>query len=122
MRACLPQAGCAPFTSMFSPSQSFFLCCRLNQALYAAVHSGSTCQTPHLPEPGGNFSGLLFIGVTNYDKKFRPYDISNGNATPASYSVNGRQFIVIAAAGGKDLKSKSGGVYVAFALPETVHP
>jgi quinoprotein glucose dehydrogenase len=30
--------------------------------------------------------------------------------------VNGRQFVVIAAGGGKDLKSKSGGVYVAFAL------
>jgi len=79
-------------------------------------------------------SGLLFIGATNYDKKFRAYDISNGNllwettlpfagnATPATYSVNGRQFVVIAAGGGKDLNSKSGGVYVAFALPETVHP
>jgi len=74
-------------------------------------------------------SGLLFIGATNYDKKFHAYDISNGkllwettlpfagNATPATYSVNGRQFVVIAAGGGKDLKSKSGGVYVAFALP-----
>lgn len=72
--------------------------------------------------------GLLFIGATNYDKKFRAYDSSNGNllwettlpfagnATPATYSVNGRQFVVIAAGGGKDLKSPSGGVYVAFAL------
>ena len=74
--------------------------------------------------------GLLFIGATNYDKKFRAYDSSNGkllwettlpfagNATPATYSVNGRQFIVIAAGGGKDRKSPSGGVYVAFALPQ----
>jgi quinoprotein glucose dehydrogenase len=73
--------------------------------------------------------GLLFIGATNYDKKFRAYDSSNGkllwettlpfagNATPATYFVNGRQFIVIAAGGGKDRKSPSGGVYVAFALP-----
>ena len=73
--------------------------------------------------------GLLFIGATNYDKKFRAYDSSNGkllwettlpfagNATPATYSLNGRQFIVIAAGGGKDRKSPSGGVYVAFALP-----
>jgi len=30
--------------------------------------------------------------------------------------VNGRQFVVIAAGGGKDPRSKSGGVYVAFAL------
>jgi quinoprotein glucose dehydrogenase len=73
--------------------------------------------------------GLLFIGATNYDKKFRAYDSSKGtllwettlpfagNATPATYSINGRQFVVIAASGGKDLKSPSGGVYVAFALP-----
>jgi quinoprotein glucose dehydrogenase len=73
--------------------------------------------------------GLLFIGATNYDKKFHAFDSSNGkllwetilpfagNATPATYAVNGRQFVVIAAGGGKDLKSKSGGVYVAFALP-----
>ena len=72
--------------------------------------------------------GLLFIGATNFDKKFRAFDKStgqllwqatlpfSGNATPATYAVNGKQFIVIAAGGGKDLKSKSGGVYVAFAL------
>lgn len=72
--------------------------------------------------------GLLFIGATNFDKKLRAFDKSTGallwettlpfagNATPATYEVNGRQFIVIAAGGGKDLKSKSGGVYVAFAL------
>jgi len=32
--------------------------------------------------------------------------------------VNGRQFLVIAAGGGKDPKSPSGGVYVTFALPQ----
>ena len=74
--------------------------------------------------------GLLFIGATNFDKKFRAYDKStgqllweaalpfSGNATPASYEVNGRQFVVIAAGGGKDPKSRSGGVYVAFAVPD----
>jgi quinoprotein glucose dehydrogenase len=73
--------------------------------------------------------GLLFIGATNFDKKFRAFDKFTGellweatlpfagNATPATYEVNGRQFVVIAAGGGKDLKAKSGGVYVAFALP-----
>ena len=72
--------------------------------------------------------GLVFIGATNFDKKFRAFDKATGkllwettlpfagNATPATYEVNGRQFVVIAAGGGKDLKSKSGGVYVAFAL------
>jgi quinoprotein glucose dehydrogenase len=74
--------------------------------------------------------GLVFIGATNYDRKFRAFDKStgdllwettlpfSGNATPATYSVNGRQYVVIAAGGGKDLKAKSGGVYVAFALPK----
>ena len=73
--------------------------------------------------------GLLFIGATNFDKKFRAFDKStgellweailpfSGNATPASYEVKGRQFVVIAAGGGKDPKSPSGGIYVAFALP-----
>lgn len=74
--------------------------------------------------------GLVFIGATNFDKKFHAFDKATGellwetllpfagNATPASYEVNGRQFVVIAAGGGKDPKSKSGGVYVAFALPQ----
>ena len=74
--------------------------------------------------------GLLFIGATNFDKKFRAFDKStgellweatlpfSGNATPATYEVNGRQFVVIAAGGGKDPKSHSGGIYVAFALPQ----
>ena len=74
--------------------------------------------------------GLLFIGATNYDKKFRAFDKSTGkllwetklpfagNATPATYLVNGRQYVVIAAGGGKDPRSPSGGVYVAFALPK----
>jgi quinoprotein glucose dehydrogenase len=73
--------------------------------------------------------GLLFIGATNFDQKFRAFDKStgellweatlpfSGNATPATYEVHGRQFVVIAAGGGKDPKSASGGVYVAFALP-----
>jgi quinoprotein glucose dehydrogenase len=74
--------------------------------------------------------GLLFIGATNFDRKFRAFDKTSGkllwqttlpfagNATPITYEVNGRQFVVIAAGGGKDPKSGSGGVYVAFALPE----
>lgn len=74
--------------------------------------------------------GLLFIGASSYDKKFRAYDKAtgkllwettlpfSGNATPITYEVNGRQYVVIAAGGGKDLRSKSGGVYVGFALPK----
>jgi quinoprotein glucose dehydrogenase len=72
--------------------------------------------------------GLVFIGATNFDKKFRAFDKAtgellwettlpfSGNATPITYEVNGKQFVVIAAGGGKDPKSASGGVYVGFAL------
>ena len=77
--------------------------------------------------------GLLFIGASNFDRKFRAYNSStgellwqanlpfSGNATPGTYSIHGRQYVVIAAGGGKDRKSKSGGVYVAFALPTDQH-
>jgi quinoprotein glucose dehydrogenase len=73
--------------------------------------------------------GLVFIGATNFDRKFRAFDKAtgallweatlpfSGHATPAIYDVNGRQYVVIAAGGGKDGRP-SGGVYVAFALPE----
>lgn len=72
--------------------------------------------------------GILFIGATNYDKKFHAFDKATGkllwqttlpfagNATPITYQFKGRQYVVIAAGGGKDLKSKSGGVYVAFTV------
>jgi quinoprotein glucose dehydrogenase len=72
--------------------------------------------------------GLLFIGATNFDKKFRAFDKltgqllwetvlpAAGNATPATYEVNGRQYIVVGAGGGKS-GAPSGGSYVAFALP-----
>jgi quinoprotein glucose dehydrogenase len=72
--------------------------------------------------------GILFIGATSYDKKFHVFDKATGkliwettlpaagNATPATYEVNGRQFVVIAAGGGKS-KDPSGGKIVAFALP-----
>ena len=74
--------------------------------------------------------GILFIAATDFDKKIRAFDKSTGemlweavlpfagNATPMTYAVNGRQFVVIAAGGGKDPQSPSGGVYVAFALPK----
>jgi quinoprotein glucose dehydrogenase len=71
---------------------------------------------------------LVFIGATNYDRKFRAFDKNTGkllwesllpaagNATPSTYEINGRQFVVIAAGGGKR-GAPSGGSYVAFALP-----
>jgi len=74
--------------------------------------------------------GIVFIGATNFDRKFHAFDKATGkllwettlpfagNATPATYMVGGKQYVVIAAGGGKDPKHASGGVYVAFALPD----
>lgn len=71
-------------------------------------------------------SGLIFIAATP-DKKFKALDKLTGKilwetelpeagyASPSTYSVNGKQYIVIACGGGK-LRSKSGDKYVAFAL------
>jgi quinoprotein glucose dehydrogenase len=83
--------------------------------------------------------GLVIIAATVYDKKLRIYDKSTGKllwetampysalSTPSTYSVNGRQYIVVAAGGGRNRRSPSGGVYIAFALPKetaqtTNHP
>ena len=73
--------------------------------------------------------GLIFIASTQ-DEKIRAFDKKTGKvlweaklpaagyATPATYAIEGRQFVVIACGGGK-IGSKSGDQYVAFALPET---
>ena len=71
--------------------------------------------------------GLVFIAAT-YDEKLRAFDKKTGKvvweyklpaggfATPITYSVNGRQYVAIAA-GGTRYGLKPGGSYVAFALP-----
>lgn len=73
--------------------------------------------------------GVAFIAATVIDRKIRAYDKRTGkllweyllpypaNATPAVYEVNGREYVVIAAGGGREPKIPTGGVYVAFALP-----
>jgi quinoprotein glucose dehydrogenase len=73
-------------------------------------------------------SGLLFIAGTK-DGKFRAYDKKNGRllwetklpaaafATPSTYQVNGKQYVVIAC-GGTKLGARKGDSYVAFALPD----
>ena len=78
-------------------------------------------------------SGILFIGATSWDKKFHAYDkltgkllwettmVNAGNATPATYEVSGRQYVIIAAFGGKAESRRGaaptkGGAFVAFAI------
>jgi quinoprotein glucose dehydrogenase len=72
--------------------------------------------------------GLVFIGATR-DEKFRAFDKQTGKllwetalpaggyATPSTYEVNGKQYVVIAAGGGK-MGTKSADAYIAFALPD----
>ena len=72
-------------------------------------------------------SGLIFIGATP-DRKFRVYDTRDGSmlweyelsaagfATPSMYSVDGDQYVVIAAGGGR-MGPPSGSEYFAFKLP-----
>ena len=73
--------------------------------------------------------GLLIIAATDFDRKIRAFNSRTGEllweallpfsgvATPATYMVDGKQYIVIATCGARDPKSPPGAVYVAFALP-----
>jgi len=70
--------------------------------------------------------GLIFIGATN-DEYFRAFDKKTGEeiwktklpaggyATPITYQIDGKQYVVIACGGGK-MGTKSGDSYIAFAL------
>jgi quinoprotein glucose dehydrogenase len=73
--------------------------------------------------------GVLFIGATIYDRKLRAFDAKTGQllwqgdlpyagtATPSTYMIDGRQYVVIATSGARDPKGPQGAAYVAFALP-----
>lgn len=74
-------------------------------------------------------SGILFSGGTEKDRKFYAYDSANGEilwegllpgydrATPATYAVDGRQFVVIAASPQRNSREQTAATYVVFALP-----
>ena len=78
--------------------------------------------------------GLIFIAAT-MDEKLRAFDKATGEilwetqlpyagyASPATYEVNGRQYLVIVASGGlpgsyANANTKSGDILVAYALPD----
>jgi quinoprotein glucose dehydrogenase len=90
---------------------------------------GGNTGTENYGGPVVTAGGLVFIAATNFDSKFRAFDKATGmllwettlpfagNATPITYEVGGKQYVVIYATGGKSGRGgKSGGVYVAFAL------
>jgi len=72
--------------------------------------------------------GLVIIGATNFDHKIRAFDSRtgkllweytmelSGNGTPATYMIDGKQYVVIATSS-KVRGATQGAKYVAFALP-----
>src|SRR5262249_2145035 len=89
---------------------------------YPELAAGQTkTGTENYGGPVVTAGGLVFIGATDFDKKFRAFDKSSGkllwetklpfsgNATPITYQVDGRQYVVIAAGGGKDAETGAGG-------------
>ena len=73
--------------------------------------------------------GLVFIGGTK-DEKFHAFDKATGKllweyqlpaggyATPSTYMLNDRQYVVIAAGGAGKLRTKAGDSFIAFALSQ----
>jgi quinoprotein glucose dehydrogenase len=73
--------------------------------------------------------GLVFIAGTK-DERIHAFDKETGRllwehqlpaggyATPATYQVNGRQYVVIAAGGAGKLQTKAGDAFVAFSLQD----
>lgn len=84
--------------------------------------------TPNLGGPLATASGLVFIGAA-MDDYLRAFDAASGEelwkgrlpaggqATPMTYAVGGRQFVVIAAGGHARAGTTLGDALVAFALP-----
>jgi quinoprotein glucose dehydrogenase len=94
---------------------------------HPAVQGNRITGTEQYGGPIVTAGGLLFIAAT-LDAKFRAFDTDTGRllwettlpaagyATPSTFRVRGKQYVVIAAGGGK-LGTPSGDAYVAFALP-----
>jgi len=85
--------------------------------------------TLNLGGPIVTSGGLLFIAATK-DEKLRAFDKKTGKilwkyklpaggyATPSTYLLNGKQYLVIAAGGGGKVGSPSGDSFVAFCLKD----
>jgi quinoprotein glucose dehydrogenase len=94
-----------------------------------AAHGMADTGSENYGGPVVTAGGLVMIGATVYDRKLRAFDSRSGKllwqgilpfagvATPITYMVGGRQFVVIATSGQRDRKGPQGSAYVAFALP-----
>ncbi|MDV7025147.1 glucose/quinate/shikimate family membrane-bound PQQ-dependent dehydrogenase [Atlantibacter subterranea] len=84
---------------------------------------------PMLGGPISTAGNVLFVGATA-DNYLRAYNMTNGEklwegrlpaggqATPMTYEVNGKQYVVISAGGHGSFGTKMGDYIVAFALPD----
>jgi quinoprotein glucose dehydrogenase len=94
-----------------------------------AAHGMTSTGSENYGGPLLTANGVLFIGATVYDNKLRAFEAKTGkllwegslpfagNATPSTYTVGDRQYVVIAASGARNPKGRQGAAYVAFALP-----
>ncbi len=92
-----------------------------------APYIGTTLGLPGLGGPIVTASGLVFIAAS-LDDRLRAFDTESGKllwevklpaggqATPMTYSIDGRQYLVIAAGGYKDASTR-GDYLVAYTLP-----
>ena len=104
--------------------------CPLGEYPELAAKGMANTGTENYGGPVVTAGGVLFIGATSFDKKFRAIDKQTGkilwettlpaagNATPSTYEVEGRQYVVIVAGGGKSERTPSGATITAFALPK----
>lgn len=88
---------------------------------------------PNIGGPLSTAGGLVFVGATT-DNFLRAFDTASGaelwkarlpagaQATPMSYEVGGRQYVVVAAGGHAKLGTTIGDYVFAFALPADAKP
>jgi quinoprotein glucose dehydrogenase len=87
-----------------------------------------TWGTPNFGGPIVTAGGLVFIAAT-LDRTIRAFDVGTGTevwhaplpasatATPMTYELGGRQYVVIVAGGNPRARTKLSDAIVAFALP-----
>jgi quinoprotein glucose dehydrogenase len=93
----------------------------------AKLPDAPTWGSVNLGGPTTTGGGLVFIAAT-IDGMFRAFDVESGEllwqdplpaggqATPMTYAVDGRQFVVIAAGGHSRLGTPRGDFVIAYAL------
>ncbi|MFL6733912.1 MAG: PQQ-binding-like beta-propeller repeat protein [Sphingomicrobium sp.] len=91
---------------------------------------GMTTGSENYGGPIATAGGVLFIGATIYDRKFRAFDSASGKllwqqvmpyagtSTPITYMVGGRQYLLVATSNSRNPRATQGSAYIAFALPD----